>query len=528
MDHLETKRKNTISLLLSSLKMAVATLLSRILGLVREQVMAYMFGASGVTDAFLVAYRIPNMLRDLFAEGAFSAAFVPIFTEVRLKDPAQARRMLWTLVILLGFITLCIVAGMIYFAPELVSVFAPRFVENPEKFQITVTLIRLMSPFLTLVSLAALMMGVLNSIKIFFVPSLAPALYNIVMIASMVLLPQLLVSYNLHIAISMGIGVVLGGVVQLAVQLPLIFLRGYGPTGPLNFSSVNIRRIINRVGVGTIGIAATQINILINTVLATSTVVGAVSWLSYGFRLFQFPVGILGVSIAGSNLVHFSELWKKGDYGQAKETLRNSYAISFAVMLPALALLFALSNETIHLIYERGRFSSHDTMMAAKAMRYYLVGLPFYGLYKIFSPTFYALDMPRVPVTISVISIVLNITFSVVMTPIYGFHMLALGISISMMFNTSLQSWYLRKVLALPVTFFINRQLGKVVVSSVATLFLAKWLAISWFSFSDPFLQKVLIFSVIGILGAACYLGAMVALGEWKTVKPLLIKRKRQ
>ncbi|MBT7668568.1 MAG: murein biosynthesis integral membrane protein MurJ, partial [Bdellovibrionales bacterium] len=170
MDHLETKRKNTISLLLSSLKMAVATLLSRILGLVREQVMAYMFGASGVTDAFLVAYRIPNMLRDLFAEGAFSAAFVPIFTEVRLKDPAQARRMLWTLVILLGFITLCIVAGMIYFAPELVSVFAPRFVENPEKFQITVTLIRLMSPFLTLVSLAALMMGVLNSIKIFFVP----------------------------------------------------------------------------------------------------------------------------------------------------------------------------------------------------------------------------------------------------------------------------------------------------------------------------------------------------------------------
>ena len=167
-------------------------------------------------------------------------------------------------------------------------------------------------------------------------------------------------------------------------------------------------------------------------------------------------------------------------------------------------------------------------MMAAKAMRYYLVGLPFYGLYKIFSPTFYALDMPRVPVTISVISIVLNITFSVVMTPIYGFHMLALGISISMMFNTSLQSWYLRKVLALPVTFFINRQLGKVVVSSVATLFLAKWLAISWFSFSDPFLQKVLIFSVIGILGAACYLGAMVALGEWKTVKPLLIKRKRQ
>jgi putative peptidoglycan lipid II flippase len=522
LDDLGQKRKNTISLVLSSLKMAVATLLSRILGLVREQVMAYMFGASGVTDAFLVAYRIPNMLRDLFAEGAFSAAFVPIFTEVRLKNPALARQMLWTLVILLGAITLCIVGGMILFAPELVRVFAPSFIEKPEKFEITVVLIRLMSPFLTLVSLAALLMGVLNSIKIFFVPSLAPALYNVIMIASMVLLPQLLVHYNLHIAISMGIGVVLGGIAQLLVQLPLIFLRGYGPMGPLVFSSVHIKRIINRVGVGTIGIAATQINILINTILATSTVVGAVSWLSYGFRLFQFPVGILGVSIAGSNLVHFSEQWKAGDYEHAKATLRNSYAISFAVMLPALALLFALSNETIHLIYERGKFSSNDTMMAAKALRYYLLGLPFYGLYKIFSPTFYALDMPKVPVTISVISIILNIAFSLLLTPIYGFHMLALGISVSMFVNTGLQSWYLRKVLDLPVSFFINLLLGKVVVSAVATLYLASWLSASWFDFGDPFITKVITFSTIGMLGVGTYLGLMVIFGEWKTLRPLL------
>ncbi len=174
----------SINVFLASLKMAVATFLSRILGLVREQVIAFYFGASGFTDAFLVAYRIPNLLRDLFAEGAFSAAFVPAFVEANLESKDRARKLLWSLFIILGVITFSFTVLIFIFAPEIIALFAPTFVENPEKFDITVLLTRIMSPFLFLISLAALFMGVLNSLKVFFVPSLAPAFFNITMIAS--------------------------------------------------------------------------------------------------------------------------------------------------------------------------------------------------------------------------------------------------------------------------------------------------------------------------------------------------------
>ena len=221
-----------LKVLLSSFKMAVATFCSRILGLVREQFIAFYFGASGLTDAFLIAYRIPNLLRDLFAEGAFSAAFVPTFVDANLKDQVKARKLLWALFILLGSFSLIVGAFIILYTPELINLFAPTFKESPDKFQITVTLARIMSPFLCFISIAALFMGVLNSLKVFFIPSFAPVFFNVAMIASMIIFPPILVSKGAEPILSLGLGVLLGGLLQAFVQLPLIIKKGYGPVLP--------------------------------------------------------------------------------------------------------------------------------------------------------------------------------------------------------------------------------------------------------------------------------------------------------
>lgn len=513
------QNNNSRKILFSSFKMGVATFSSRILGLVREQAMAAVFGASGITDAFLVAYRVPNMLRDLFAEGAFSSAFVPIFTEVKHKDSNEARRLLWSLFVLLGGVTSIISILIIIFAPEITSILAPKFLEVPEKFQLTVTLVRIMAPFLVLVSLAALFMGALNALKVFFVPSLAPAFFNVVMIISILVMPKYFFRAGFHPALALGVGVIVGGLIQAFIQFPLILRKRYGPMGPIKLVSFHTKRIVNRVGIGTIGIAATQINILVNTILATSTLVGAVSWLQYAFRLFQFPVGILGVSIAGSNLVHFSDAWKADRKEEAISFLKSSYFLSILVMVPSAVLLYVMSKESVHLIFERGAFLPKDTDMTSVALKLYVIGLPFYGLYKIFAPTFYALDCPKVPVGISIFSIACNIIFCVILTPMYGFWILALGVTLSMMLNCTIQSIFIKRRLHLPINFFFNLKIFKVIAAGTVCFFITRWMTSNWFSYSDDFGSKILFFCLIGLIGMASYAIILTVLGELASIK---------
>ncbi|CBW25448.1 putative membrane protein [Halobacteriovorax marinus SJ] len=506
---------STKRVLLSSSKMAVATFSSRILGLVREQAIAAVFGASGVTDAFTIAYRIPNMLRDLFAEGAFSSAFVPTFTGVRLKNEKLAKGLLWSMAALLALITGVISLLLIVYAKEVVLLFTNEvFNSDPERLEITIGLVRIMAPFLVLISLAALFMGTLNTLKIFFVPSFAPALFNIAMIGCIFLLPDRLKFWGYHPVYSLGVGVMLGGFIQMIVQLPLLFKKGYGPQGPFKLISKDSKVVLKRVGIGTIGIAATQINVIITTILATSTVVGAVSWLTFAFRLFQFPVGILSVSIAGSNLVHFSEAWKNSEKEKAINYLSTSYFLSFLTIVPAMALLFALAKESIHLVFERGAFDGHDTAMTYQALKYYLVGLPCYGLYKIFAPTFFALDRPKIPVKISIFSIFCNIIFCVYFTPKYGFWILALGTSLSMILNSVLQAVFLRNLLDISWSFFFKLRILKIIVSGIITYVATLQASQFLFRFEDPFFTKALMFCLSGAFGAVCYGLVLFILGE--------------
>lgn len=502
----------------SSAKMAIATFSSRILGLVREQAIAAAFGASGVTDAFTVAYRIPNMLRDLFAEGAFSSAFVPIFTEEKLKDEKSAKALMWSVLILLLLVTLLISGLIIIFSPEIVTLLtSEKFHSDPERFRITVTLTQMMAPFLSLVSLAALFMGVLNSLKIFFVPSFAPAFFNIIMIVCIFFGPKLLIERSLHPVYSLGIGVMLGGLVQMLVQIPLVLKNGYGPTGPIKLLSHQSKRILNRVSIGMVGIAANQINIIVTTILATSTLIGAVSWMTYAFRLFQFPVGILSVSLAGSNLVHFSDAWKSGKEDEARSVLQSSYSMSWFVVLPALAMLFALAGPSVNLVFEHGAFDAEDTRMTTMALQYYLVGLPFYGLYKIFSPTFFSLDRPKVPVIISLTTIGLNIIFCVIFTPIYGFKILPLGTSLSMMLNCLLQSIMLKKYLKLDLSFFFNLTLVKYLVASVIMAGLGYLASQQFYRYDGGFLLKAIIFCAICLSMLLIYVFSLLVMGEKKS-----------
>jgi putative peptidoglycan lipid II flippase len=503
--------------------MAIATFLSRILGLVREQVMAAYFGASGITDAFLVAFRIPNLLRDLFAEGAFSSAFVPTFVEANQESQEESRELLWTLFWLLTITTGTICLLICIFAPELIAVFAPSFAADPHKFHITVVLTRIMSPFLTFVSIAALFMGALNSLKVFFLPSLAPAFFNIVSVVAMLTMSGFLDSHGYPAVYSLGIGAMLGGLVQAAVQFPILYKYGFKPMWPKRLWSPRAIKVVKLIGPGMIGFAAAQINLLINTILATGTVVGATSWLNYSFRLFQLPVGILSVSIGNSNLVHFSEAWKKGDEQGAKDLLRSSYYLSFLTVLPSLAILYCFSEEIVNLIFERGKFDRHSTVMTAEALRMYALGLPFYSLNKIWVPTFYALNRQRIPVIASLMSIGFNITFCLLLTPIYGFKVLALGTTLSMLVNAGFQSWMLKKDLNLDWDFFFSSKVLKVFAATLGSALIVNFgLKVEFFT--QPFMMKcVIVAAQIGAVGLL-YGGILMILGERAAVMAVVGK----
>jgi len=525
---LSKKQKKSKEVLLSSIKMAIATFLSRILGLVREQVMAASFGAGGLTDAFLVAYRIPNLLRDLFAEGAFSSAFVPTFVEENQIGKEKARQLLWALFILLGLTTMFF-SGMIFiFAEELISVFAPSFKSDPEKFLITVNLTKIMSPFLLFVSIAALFMGVLNSLKIFFIPSLAPAFFNITMILCMVALPGYFVSNGIPTIYALGVGAFLGGLIQALVQVPLIIKKGFSPLKPDKILTDKSKKVAILLGPGLIGFAATQVNMVVTTILASGTLIGAVSWLSYAFRMFQLPVGILGVSIGNSNLVHFSTAWKDGNLEKAKDLVGGSYFLSVFLVLPPMIGLLIFNEEIIKIIFEHGMFTSESTLQTAKALKWYAMGLPFYGIYKIFVPTFYAIDRQKIPVYCSIFSIAANVIFCILLTPVYGFEVLAFGTTLSMFLNSTIQTFILKSDLDLKITHFINLRLIKVLIASILTFIASSYVKTIlilggqsfWIQASELFFNLSFIVMCYGIL--------VFALGERSIVLNFVNKLKNK
>ena len=424
----------------------IATLTSRVLGLARDQVLAAFFGAGNDMDAFVVAFRVPNLVRDLFAEGAMSAAFVPTFTrELSLKGKAEAWRLGNNVVNGLVIVTGALVVVGIVFARPLVALYAGDFARVPGKLELTAQLTRIMLPFLTMVAVAAAAMGMLNSLHHYFVPAVSPAMFNVATIAGVVGLTPLMPRLGQPAIMAVAIAALAGGFGQAAIQWPPLRREGFRYRPTFDPRDPALQRILVLMGPGTIGLAATQVNLFVNTVLATSQGTGAASWLTYAFRLMYLPIGLFGASIATAVLPAVSRHAAAGDAAAMRRTISRGLALMLVLNVPATLGLIVLAAPIVQLLFERGRFLPADTAATANALRLYAVGLAGYSAVRIASPTFYAIGESRVPAMVSGAAILVNVAASVLLVRAMGFAGLALGTSLAAIANAALLLWLLRR-----------------------------------------------------------------------------------
>jgi putative peptidoglycan lipid II flippase len=403
---------------------SIAVMGSRVMGLVREQVFAYFFGAGFLYDAYQVAFRIPNTLRDLFAEGALSAAFVKTFTDYQInKSEAEAWRLaslvLNALIVILSVITIL----AILFAPLLVSIIAPGF--PAEKAALTTTMTQIMFPFILLVAMAALAMGVLNTKGRFGIPASASTAFNIVNIVVGIALAYWLSGGGWEktdkttvpgdaaqwAIIGMAIGTLIGGAAQFLIQVPSLWKVGFRFSPVFNFKDEGLRKVAWLMAPAIIGTSAVQIKVLVDSMMV-SGIQGGQSWLSYAFRLMQFPIGVFGVAIGTAAIPALSRLAAQKDIDGFRKTLSSSMSLVFLLTVPSACGLVVLSSPIIRLLYERGRFNAEDTQMVAWALLGYSIGLTGYAAIKVLSPAFYALDDVKTPMIVSVVSIFIHVVVS--------------------------------------------------------------------------------------------------------------------
>jgi putative peptidoglycan lipid II flippase len=424
----------------------LATITSRILGLAREQVMAYYFGAGDANDAFRVASRIPNLVRDLFAEGAMSAAFIPTFTrQLTLQGRERSWHLANSVINSLVLVTGAIVLLGIILAGPLVRLYAGDFADVPGKIELTIYLARIVFPFLTLVAVAAVLMGMLNSLGHFFVPALSPAMFNVAGILMSVGLIPFAPFLGLQPITIVAVATLVGGIGQLVIQWPPLVKEGFRYRPVLDFRDEGLHRVLLLMGPGTLGMAATQINVFVNTVLATGQGTGAVSWLDFAFRLMYLPIGLFGVSIATAATPAISRMVAEKNFDRIRSTLANALGLMLLLNLPATVGLIVLARPIVAVIFEHGEFTSADTIATAAALQLYAIGLIGYSIVRIISPTFYALGRSRIPVMVSAGSVLVNVALNVTLVNTMGYRGLALGTSITAIVNAALQLYLLRR-----------------------------------------------------------------------------------
>jgi len=455
---------------------SAAVFLSRISGLVREMIMARLFGAGQAYDAFLLGFRIPNLTRDLFAEGALSSAFVPVFTQYLAtkgkREAAELSSLVATaLVLVVGGIC---VLGMI-FSPQLVRLLASGFARVPGKFELAVTLTRIMFPFLLLVALAAQAMGILNALSQFGIPALSSTFFNIGSVAFGLGFGYTVGRWmGVSLIMSMAWGVVAGGAVQWLFQAPSLYRAGISYRPRLDFAHPGLRKILRLMGPAILGNAAVQINVLVNTNFASSitdaaghVINGPVSWLSYAFRFMQLPLGLFGVAIASATLPAISRSAALGKMDEFRLTLSRSLGMVLLLTVPSSVGLAVLGPSMIGAVYQWGRFRAADTHQTAMALACYAVGLAGYSAIKILAPAFYALNDARTPMLVSLVSILVNLAVASTMVKLAGLGHLGLALS------TSAVALFGSVALFLLLRRRIQRMHGRALASSVAKILCA-------------------------------------------------------
>ena len=386
----------------------IAILCSRMLGLLREVIFASLFGASKNMDAFLTAFRAPNMLRDLFAEGALSTAFVTTFSSRIATDGDQSAWQLASKVATLTvvFMSALTVLGVI-FAPALITVLAPGFA--PDKAELTILLTRIMFPFILLVSLAALVMGMLNAKNVFGMPAMASSFFNLGSIIGGVGFGWLLdPHFGSRALIGLSLGTLVGGLLQLLVQLPPLARVGFRFKPDFDWRDPGVRKIISLMVPATIAASAVQVNVAVNSGFASGLGDGPMTWLNIAFRLMQLPLGLFGVAIATVTLPLVSRSAALGNTAEFRGAIAHSLRLVMLLTIPSTIGLIILAEPIISLIYQHGRFTAESMRETAAALRFYAIGLAAYSGVKVLAPAFYAVGKKQLPMLVSLLSIAVN------------------------------------------------------------------------------------------------------------------------
>jgi len=499
---------------------SIAVMFSRVLGLVREMVFARYFGVGFIYDAYQVAFRIPNVLRDLFAEGALSAAFVKVFTDYQINKSEKEAWHLASLVLnaLAVILSVICIIGII-FSRQFINLIADGF--SPEKAALATTLTQIMFPFILLVAMAAVAMGVLNTKGVFGIPASASTVFNIVSVLFGLVLAYWLSHGGWELSgdkdavpssaaqwaiIGMAIGTTIGGAAQFLIQVPSLYKVGFRFQPALSFSNEGVRHVMRLMTPAILGTSAVQINVLVNTFFV-SGINGGVSWLSYAFRLMQFPIGLFGVAIGTASVPVLSRMASEGKIKDFRDTLSSSINLVFLMTLPSACGLIVLGEPIIRMIYVRGAFKESDVPMTALALAGYSIGLTGYAAIKVLSPAFYALDDAKTPMIIALGSIVVNAVASFFFrnwlsnvgvspeTPNgYGHVGVALATSTVALVNFFALAWFMKRR--------IKRLNGRDVLSSFLRIAIASAImsAVAYFSYQ----------LLINLLGIKSFLNKLI------------------
>lgn len=505
-----------------------ATLLSRVLGAVRDIVIASFFGAGLVSDAFFAAFRIPNLLRRLFGEGSLSIAFVPIYSDLLYqKGRTEADRLANSGLRLLALVLATAVILGIATAPWLVHLLAPGFGKIADKFELTVDLTRLMMPYVFFIGLVALWMAVLNVLGHFAAPALAPVMLNVAMIAAMGTGAWYTRSES-SLVRCLAMGVVVGGLLQLLLQIPFLIRNRVYFWRPAGLWHPAFHKIARMMGPVIFGTAVYQINSLVVTLLASLLPQGSVSYLYYADRVVQFPLGIFGVATATAVLPTMARQSSTGHYDALRATFSQALRLVLFITLPAMAGLLVLREPIVALLFQRGAFDAASVRLTASALLYYGMGLWAYSAVRVVLNVFYALKDTRTPVRMAIISIAANVAFSAALMVPMAHNGLALALTLSSAANLLMLTAALRRRLGRlgwrELAASAARSAGCAVAMGICVGVLARWLLPAW-----EISSVALALRLTGCIGFGVLVYFALARGlkaeEMQTVMEIIIKR---
>ncbi|VAX76932.1 Lipid II flippase MurJ [Serratia symbiotica] len=500
-----------MNLLTSLGRISSITMLSRIFGFARDAIVARVFGASLETDAFFMASKIPNLLRRIFAEGAFSQAFVPILAEYKIKQGEQSQRTLIASVSGLLILVLAIVTAMgMMAAPWLIYITAPGFIETPDKFALTSALLRITFPYILLISLASLVGAILNTWNRFLIPAFSPTLLNFTMIGfSLFVAP-----YFQPPVLALAWAVLVGGLLQLGYQLPHLRRIGMLVLPRLTLPDARVWRVMRQMGTGLLGVSVSQISLMINTTFASFLESGSVSWMYYADRMMEFPSGVLGVALGTILLPALSKSFASGNKDEYSKIIDWGLRLSFLLALPSALSLCILAKPLTITLFQYGKFSTTDAVMTQRALIAYSVGLMGLILVKVLAPGFYSRQNIKTPVKIAIITLIMTQIMNLMFIGALQHAGLALSIGLAACLNAALLYWQLRKQKIFQpapgwVAFLSKLGLAAVVMSGV--LISIMWLIPCWEQGNMP--ERLFRLSVVVVAGAVTYFSVLVGLG---------------